>query len=85
MKKPERDIAFAQTYDENTKDIIEKAFLKHGVSYLIKMDKERDRNKGLFEKHTKYSFYVNRYQEEEAKSAMQGDEIPKELVTILVK
>ena len=43
-----REIAFVETYDEGIKGTIEKAFLNHGVSYLIKVDKVRDVKKGLF-------------------------------------
>lgn len=46
-KKQEREIAFVETYDEDEKAAIEKAFLKHGVSYLIKVDKVRDVKKGF--------------------------------------
>ena len=66
-----REIAFVETYDEAIKSTIEKAFLNHGVSYLIKVDKVRDVKKGLFESRKKFSFYINRYQEDEAKAAMQ--------------
>ena len=34
-----REIAFVETYEEEIKNAIEKTFLKHGVSYLIKVDK----------------------------------------------
>lgn len=65
-----REIAFVETYDEETKNAIEKNFLKHGVSYLIKVDKVRNMKKGLFESKKKFSFYINRLQEEEARAAM---------------
>ena len=70
-KKQEREIAFVETYDEDEKAEIEKAFLKHGVSYLIKVDKVRDVKKGLFESRKKFSFQINRFQEEEAKAALE--------------
>lgn len=66
-----REIAFVETYEEELKSAIEKTFLKHGVSYLIKVDKVRDKKKGLFESKKKFAFYINRYQEDEAKAAMQ--------------
>lgn len=83
-KKQEREIAFVETYDEAAKNTIEKAFLKHGVSYLIKVDKVRNRKKGLFESHLKYAFYINRFQEEEAKIAMQEKALPEESIVYLV-
>lgn len=70
-KKQEREIAFVETYDEDEKAAIEKAFLKHGVSYLIKVDKVRDVKKGLFESRKKFSFQINRFQEEESKAALE--------------
>ena len=70
-KKQEREIAFVETYDEDEKAAIEKAFLKHGVSYLIKVDKVRDVKKWLFESRKKFSFQINRFQEEEAKAALE--------------
>lgn len=56
-----------KSYEEEIKNAIEKTFLKHGVSYLIKVGKVRNRKKGLFESQKKFSFYINRYQEDEAK------------------
>ena len=41
VKVREREIAFVATYDTAVKSTIEKAFLKHRISYLIKMDKIR--------------------------------------------
>ena len=58
-----REIAFVETYEEEIKNAIEKTFLKHGVSYLIKVDKVRNRKKGLFESQKKFSFYINRMPE----------------------
>lgn len=70
-----REIAFVETYDEAVKSAIERAFLNHGVSYLIKVDKVRNVKKGIFESRKKFSFYINRYQEEEAKAAMEEKSI----------
>ena len=41
-KKQGRENAFAETYDEAVKKVIEKTFLKQGISYLIKVDKVRE-------------------------------------------
>ena len=65
-----REIAFVETYDETVKKMIEKTFLKHGISYLIKVDKVRDMKKGRFESRMKYSFYITRFQTDEAKAAI---------------
>jgi len=78
-----KEIAFAETLEEETKNAIEKTFLKYGVSYLIKVDKVHDRKKGLFESHKKYSFYINRYQEEEAKAAMLAAQIDDKNIVYL--
>ena len=69
--------------DEEIKNAIEKTFLKHGVSYLIKVDKVRNRKKGLFESQKKFSFYINRYQEDEAKAAMEDTNLKDEDVVYL--
>lgn len=79
-----REIAFVETYDEGIKSTIEKAFLNHGVSYLIKVDKVRDVKKGLFESRKKFSFYINRYQEEEARAAMQEQSMDEDKVVYLI-
>lgn len=79
-----REIAFVETYDEGMKGTIEKAFLNHGVSYLIKVDKVRDVKKGLFESRKKFSFYINRYQEEEARAAMQEKNMDEDKVVYLI-
>ena len=83
-KKHGREIAFVETYDEEIKGTIEKAFLNHGVSYLIKVDKVRDVKKGLFESKKKFSFYINRYQQEDAKSAMQEKNMDENKIMYLV-
>ena len=70
-----REIAFAETYDETVKKMIEKAFLKQGISYLIKVDKVRDMKKGHFESRVKYSFQINRLQTEEAREALTMQEL----------
>lgn len=79
-----REIAFVETYDEGIKGIIEKAFLNHGVSYLIKVDKVRDMKKGLFESKKKFSFYINRYQQDEAREAMQGKCMDEDKIMYLI-
>jgi hypothetical protein len=66
MEKP-----FVETYDETAKIAIEKTFLEHDISFLIKVDKVRDMKKGLFEARKKYSFRVNRFQVEEARAAIE--------------
>ncbi|MDE6221871.1 MAG: hypothetical protein K2G51_15850 [Lachnospiraceae bacterium] len=69
-KKRGREIAFAETYEEAVKKVIEKAFLKQGISYLIKVDKVREMKRGHLESRKKYSFHINRLQTEEAKAAL---------------
>ena len=83
-KKHGREIAFVETYDEEVKGKIEKAFLNHGVSYLIKVDKVRDVKKGLFESKKKFSFYINRYQQDEARAAMQGKCMDEDKIMYLI-
>ena len=78
-----REIAFVETYEEEIKSAIEKTFLKHGVSYLIKVDKVRKRKKGLFESQKKFSFYINRYQEDEARAAMEDTNLEEKDVVYL--
>lgn len=70
-KKHAREIAFVETYDEAVKKTIEKTFLNHSVSYLIKVDKVRDVKKGHFDSKMKYSFYINRFQADEARAAIE--------------
>ena len=79
-----REIAFVEAYDEGMKGTVAKAFLSHGVSYLIKVDKVRDVKKGLFESRKKFSFYINRYQEEEARAAMQDKSMDEDKVVYLI-
>ena len=79
-----REIAFAETYDENVKKEIEKVFLKHGVSYLIKVDKVRDMKKGRFESRIKYSFHINRLQSEEAKAALSTQDLDENSIHYLI-
>ncbi|GFI23820.1 hypothetical protein IMSAGC011_02610 [Lachnospiraceae bacterium] len=83
-KKLGREIAFAETYDETVKKMIEKAFLKQGVSYLIKVDKVREMKKGHFECRMKYSFYINRLQIEEAKAAMTSQNLNEKSINYLM-
>lgn len=79
----EREIAFVETYDENVKGTIEKAFLRHGVSYLIKIEKIKKYEKGHFDTKMKYLFQINRFQEDEAKAALAEKELSDERVTYL--
>lgn len=83
-KKHGREIAFVETYDETIKGAIEKAFLRHGVSYLIKVDKVHDVKKGLFESKKKYSFHISRFQEDEAKAVMAKNNLDQDSITYLV-
>ncbi|MDE7418126.1 MAG: hypothetical protein K2N44_17795 [Lachnospiraceae bacterium] len=83
-KKQGREVAFAETYDEAVKKAIEKAFLKKGVSYLIKVDKVRDMKKGHFESRLKYSFHINRLQIEEAKAALTVQNLEENSVHYLI-
>ena len=83
-KKHGREIAFVETYDEEIKGKIEKAFLNHGVSYLIKVDKVRDVKKGLFESKKKFSFYINRYQQDEARAAVQSKSMDENKIMYLI-
>ena len=83
-KRQGREIAFAETYDENVKKAIEKVFLKHGVSYLIKVDKVRDMKKGRFESRLKYSFHINRLQSEEARAALAAQDLDENSVHYLI-
>ncbi len=83
-KNQGREVAFAETYDEKVKKTIEKAFLNQGVSYLIKVDKVREMKKGHFECRMKYSFYINRFQTEEAKAAMTTQNLDGKSVSYLI-
>lgn len=83
VKIQEREIAFVATYDEAVKGTIEKAFLRHGVSYLIKMEKTKKYEKGRFETKVKYLFQINRFQEDEARAALSEKELSEESVTYL--
>lgn len=80
-----QEVPFVETMDEAVKSMIERAFLKKGVSYLIKVDKVIDRKKGLFEKSKKYSFYISRFQEDQAKSAMAESEFEEDSVVFLIQ
>lgn len=82
-KKHAREIAFVETYDEAVKKTIEKTFLNHSVSYLIKVDKVRDVKKGHFDSRLKYSFYVNRFQEDEARAAIEEKNLDNNSVIYL--
>jgi hypothetical protein len=78
MEKP-----FVETYDETVKKAIEKTFLEHDISFLIKIDKVRDVKKGLFEAKTKYSFRVNRFQVEEARAAIEEKTLDNENIIFM--
>ena len=69
--------------EETAKKTIEKAFLKHGVSYLIKVDKVREMKIGHFECKVKYSFYVNRFQREDAKVAIGEEHLDESTIIML--
>ena len=75
---------FAETFDEAVKKRIEKAFLKQGISYLIKVDKVREMKKGHFESRIKYSFQINRLQTEEAKAALATQDLGEDSVHYLI-
>ncbi|MDE7322341.1 MAG: hypothetical protein K2N73_06335 [Lachnospiraceae bacterium] len=79
-----REAAFVETYDEAVKKTIEKTFLKHGISYLIKVDKVRDMKKGRFECRVKYAFYINRFQTDEAKAAITEEDLDENSVVYLL-
>ena len=83
VKVREREIAFVATYDTAVKSTIEKAFLKHRISYLIIMDKIKKYEKGRFETKIKYLFRINRYQEDEARAALSEKELSEESITYL--
>ncbi len=83
-KRQGRETAFAETYDETVKKAIEKAFLKKGISYLIKVDKVREMKKGHFESRMKYSFHINKLQAEEAKAALAMQELEENSFHYLV-
>jgi hypothetical protein len=78
MEKP-----FVETYDEAVKKAVEKTFLEHDISFLIKVDKVRSMGKGLFEAKTKYSFRVNKFQLEEARAAIEEKALDNDNLTII--
>lgn len=79
-----REVAFVETTDEAVRGNIEKAFLNNGISYLIKVDKIRNVKRGLFESQKKYAFYINRFQQEQAKVAMAERNLETEDIVYLV-
>lgn len=83
-KRQGREIAFTETYDEAVKKIIEKAFLKQGISYLLKVDKVREMKKGHFDSRMKYSFHINRLQAEEARAALAAQHLDETSVHYLI-
>ena len=83
-KRQGREIAFAETCDEAVKKIIEKAFLKQGISYLLKVDKVREMKKGHFDSRLKYSFQINKLQTEEAKAALASQNLDETSVHYLI-
>lgn len=83
-KRQGREAALAETCDETVKRTIEKAFLKQGISYLIKVDKVREMKKGHFESKMKYSFHINRLQTEEARAALVMQNLDETCVHYLI-
>ncbi len=83
-KRQGRETAFAETFDETVKKTIEKAFLKQGISYLIKVDKVREMKKGHFESRLRYSFQINRLQAEEAKAALAMQDLGEDKIHYLI-
>lgn len=83
-KRQGREIVFAETYDEAVKKTIEKAFLKQGISYLIKVDKVREMKRGHFDSRLKYSFHINKLQTEEAKAALAMQNLDETSVHYLI-
>lgn len=83
-KRQGREIVFAETYDEAVKKTIEKAFLKQGISYLIKVDKVREMKRGHFDSRMKYSFHINKLQTEEAKAALAMQNLDETSVHYLI-
>ncbi len=83
-KRQGRETAFAETFDETVKKTIEKAFLKQGISYLIKVDKVREMKKGHFESRLRYSFQINRLQTEEAKAALAMQDLGEDKIHYLI-
>lgn len=78
-----REISFVSTYDEAAKGMIEKAFLRNGVSYLIKMEKIKKYENGHFATRIKYLFRINKFQADEARAALSGKVFSEESVTYL--
>ncbi len=78
-----REIAFVETYNEDVKKTIERAFLRRGVSYLIKVDKVAKIKQGLFGSKIKYTFQINRYQQEEAKAAVEEKNLDENTIRFL--
>lgn len=78
-----REIALVATCDESVKKSIEKAFLAHGVSYLIKVGKVRERKNGRYGCRMRYSFYVNRFQTDEARAAVAERALDEDSFTYL--
>ena len=70
-KKQGREIAFVETYEETAKKTIEKAF------------KVREMKIGHFECKVKYSFYVNRFQREDAKVAIGEEHLDESTIIML--
>ena len=77
-------IARTILFDETVKKTIEKAFLKQGISYLIKVDKVREMKKGHFESRLRYSFQINRLQTEEAKAALAMQDLGEDKIHYLI-
>lgn len=77
-KKQGREIAFIETYEEEVKKTIERAFLTHNVSYLIKVEKMANRKKEHLGSKMKYTFQINKYQQDEAKTAIEEKDLEED-------
>lgn len=67
-------VAFIQTSDEQAKGAIEKAFLRNGISYLVRIDQNIMSKIRFLKAKKKYAFYINRFQIEEADELMNQKE-----------
>ena len=67
-----RDIALVETCDGIAKEEIGRLFSRNGISYLIKTNKIREVRRGRFMTQNKYSFIINRFQEDEAREVLEN-------------
>lgn len=67
-----KEVAIIETSDEIMKEEIGRFFSKNCISYLIKTNKVRALKRGRFESKNIYSFIVNRFQEEEARTILES-------------